>query len=168
MYKSGFTKIEILIIATIVGVLGLSAVFAVTTARSRTRDAVRMSDVRQVQAGLEVYFIGNNAYPESLDYMALGTATTKCLTQNGFTSNCTSGAYLEAVPSAPSAGLAGLSSCLGVSDAYCYLAQNGDYRIQFELEHNNSLVGLQKGANCATQDGLKSGECSALPIGGSN
>lgn len=168
MYKNGFTKIEILIIAAIIGVLGLSSVFSVMTARSRTRDAVRMSDIRQVQAGLEVYFGNNNTYPESSDYIALGSVTTSCLTDNGFTSSCSDGKYLEAVPATPSSGLKGYSSCSGASDAYCYIAQNGDYRISFELEHANPLIDLQKGINCATQDGLKAGECPALSIGTTN
>lgn len=164
MNKYGFTKLEILIIAAIIGVLGLTAVFAVMTARSRTRDAVRMSDVRQMQVGLEMYFIDHNVYPEALEYVALGTATTQCLGVDGFRSNCSDGAYLEAVAAIPSAGLKGLSSCDGRSGAYCYLAENGDYRIQFELEHDNPLVGLQKGINCATESGLDSGACEALPI----
>jgi len=164
MYKNGFTKIEVLIIAAIIGILGITAVFAVTTARSRTRDAVRMSDVRQLQAGLEMYFIDFNTYPESLDYMALGTVTARCLTSAGFTSNCSDGTYLEAVPAIPSSGLKQLSSCSDISNAYCYAAENGDYRINFELEHANPLIGLEKGINCATESGLDSGVCNALPI----
>ena len=167
MYKNGFTKIEILIIAAIIGVLGLTAVFAVMTARSRTRDAVRMSDVRQLQAGLEIYFVDFNTYPESLNYTALGTATTQCLASAGFTSNCSDNTYLEAVPAIPSSGLDELSSCSDTSNAYCYAAENGEYRINFELEHANPLIGLQKGINCATESGLEPGECSALSIAAS-
>lgn len=164
MYKNGFTKVEILIIAAIIGVLGITAVFAVMTARSRTRDAVRMSDVRQLQAGLEMYFIDFNTYPESLDYTALGTATTRCLTTDGFTSSCSEGGYLEAIPSMPSGGLGEMSSCSDMSNVYCYAGENGDYRIHFELEHDNPLVGLQKGLNCVTPEGIESGQCDALPI----
>ncbi len=166
MYKNGFTKVEVLIIAAIIGVLGITAVFAVMTARSRTRDAVRMSDVRQLQAGLEMFFIDYNTYPESLDYMALGAATTQCLTSQGFTSSCSEGGYLEAVPTMPSAGLKGLSSCSDLSNMYCYAAENGDYRIHFELEYDNPLIGLEKGINCVTPGGLEPGECDPLPISG--
>lgn len=164
MYTKGFTKIEILIIAAIVGILGITAVIAVTTARSRTRDAVRMSDVRQIQTGLEVYFVDHNTYPESLSAIALGTPTTRCLSEQGFSSSCSDELYLEVVPSAPTSGLDELSSCSDRSNAYCYIAENGDYSISFELEHDNPLIGLEKGLNCATEDGLKSGECPALQI----
>lgn len=165
MNKYGFTKLEILILAAIIGILGLTAVFAVMTARSRTRDAVRMSDIRQLQAGLEMYFIDHNTYPESLEFIALGSATTRCLGVNGFGTNCTNdGAYLEAIGTIPEAGLDELSACSGQPNAYCYLAQDGDYRIQFELEHDNPLISLGKGANCATQSGLEPGACKQLPI----
>ena len=163
MYTKGFTKIEILIIAGIIGILGVTAVVAVSTARSRTRDAVRMSDVRQLQAGLELYFIDHNEYPESLEYKALGTVGTMCLSEQGFSSVCNGNVYLESVGATPSSGLEGLSSCSDISNAYCYLAENGDYRVQFELEHNNPIIGLQEGLNCATQTGLSSGTCE-LPI----
>lgn len=164
MYKNGFTKIEILIIASIVGILGITAVVAVTTARSRTRDAVRMSDVRQIQTGLEVYFIDHNTYPQALEPIALGTPTTGCLSEQGFSSSCSGGLYLEFVPGAPTSGLNELSSCSDRSNAYCYVAENGNYRISFELEHDNPLIGLEKGLNCATENGLESGECLPLPF----
>ncbi|KKR89540.1 MAG: hypothetical protein UU36_C0024G0001, partial [Candidatus Uhrbacteria bacterium GW2011_GWE2_41_1153] len=135
--------------------------------RSRTRDAVRMSDVRQIQAGLELFFIDHNAYPESVEATALGTPTTGCLSEQGFSSNCADGLYLEAVPSTPTSGLNQLSSCSDRSNAYCYFAENGNYRISFELEHDNPLIGLVKGLNCATESGLESGACSSLLISAS-
>jgi general secretion pathway protein G len=163
MYKKGFTKIEILIIAAIIGILGITAVVAISTARSRTRDAVRMSDIRQLQAGLELFFIDHNAYPEALEYTALGYTGTMCLSSSGFSSVCESNVYLESVGKAPSGGLNDMSSCSDISNAYCYLAQDGDYRIQFELEHDNPVIGLVKGLNCASHRGLYAGTCDTIP-----
>lgn len=165
MNNQGITKIEILIIGLIVGLLGVMAVVAVSTARSRTRDAVRLSDVRQTQAALELYFNDNNNYPEQVDYLAIGQASTICLSEGGFVATCspqTQAVYLEIVPTAPTSGLKGLSTCSEVKNAYCYLGSDGEYRLQFEMENKNPLLGLQKGLNCATQGGLQSGSCAAL------
>jgi hypothetical protein len=127
---------------------------------------VRLSDVRQVQTGLELYFNDVNKYPESLELAPLGTPATACLSENGFTSSCissTESVYLEAVGATPVAGLKGASSCAGINNAYCYTGLSGSYRIQFELENQNPLLELNKGINCATESGMKAGDCSPLP-----
>lgn len=166
MNKLGITKIEILIVSLIIGLLGLTAVVAVSTARSRTRDAIRLSDIRQVQAGLELYFNDFNMYPEELG-IPLGTASTRCLSEAGFAASCTPSVetvYLDAVASTPRQGLKKLTSCGSETNAYCYLGTNGEYRIQFELENNNPLLGLVKGVNCATEFGIEPGLCPDLAV----
>jgi len=166
MKKLGITKIEALIIALIIGLLGIMAVVAVSTARSRTRDAIRLSDVRQMQAGLELYFNDFNMYPAT-EGLALGTASTFCLSEKGFASSCVPSVetvYLEAVPATPSSGLKGMSACGQQKNAYCYVGNNGEYRLYFELENPNPLLGLTKGLNCATEFGLEGGSCPPLEV----
>ena len=156
------TKIEVLIVVLIIGVLGVVAVMAVSNARSKTRDAVRLSDVRQTQAALELYFNDFNVYPEHIDRTALGQAATRCLSENGFSVSCTPSletVYMESVSSTPRKGLKKLSSCSNVSNAYCYAGRGFEYTIEFELENGNSLIGLKKGLNCATRSGLTTGAC---------
>ncbi|MDP2631741.1 MAG: type II secretion system protein [Candidatus Uhrbacteria bacterium] len=165
MNKQGITKIEVLIVALIIGLLGLMAVVAVSTARSRTRDAIRLSDVRQTQAALELYFNDFNMYPEVATETALGGASTICLGESGFASACmaqSENVYMDVVPGTPTAGLNKLSGCSDVSNAYCYVGSVGEYRIQFELEHANPLIELQKGLNCATESGIEPGQCSVI------
>ncbi|MFH1631453.1 MAG: hypothetical protein ABIA47_00295 [bacterium] len=167
MNNQGITKIEILIIGLIIGLLGLMAVVAVSTARSRTRDAVRLSDVRQTQAALELYFNDTNMYPETAEAIALGQASTICLGESGFAGSCpeaTQTVYMLVVPSTPTAGLEKLSSCGSANNAYCYAGDDGEYRIQFELERANPLIELESGLNCATESGIDPGECSALTV----
>lgn len=163
MNKLGITKIEVLIVGLIIGLLGLMAVVAVSSARQRTRDAVRLSDVRQVQVGLELYFNDSNSFPVAVDEISLGEVSTICLGESGFSASCVSEqetVYLEIVPSPPTAGLTGKSSCENSNNGYCYTGGEGGYRVQFELENNNSLLGLEKGLNCATETGLEPGACS--------
>lgn len=165
MNKLGITKIEVLVVALIIGVLGIMSVVAISTARSSARDAVRLSDVRQVQTGLELYFNDVSHYPVHFELLPLGTPSTACLGESGFSSACVSAnesVYLEAVGAPPVAGLNKQSSCADLNNAYCYIGANGEYRIQFELENRNALLQLQKGINCATETGMESGPCDSL------
>ncbi len=62
----GFTLIELLVVIAIIGLLS-SVVFAsLGPARVKSRDAVRLSDLRQLKTALELYYeSNNNTYPNS-------------------------------------------------------------------------------------------------------
>lgn len=158
-------KTEILVIALIIGVMGTLSGLAVMTARAQTRDITRLAHVREIQMGLEMFFQDHSVYPATEDYTALGQALTACLSSDGFGAPCSASGptpYIEYVPSPPTTGLDGTTGCDGVDDAYCYVANEDAYRVQFELERANPALDLVKGANCATEDGLKPGACSEL------
>ncbi len=53
---AGFTLVELLIVIAIIGVLATVAFLALNRTRGKARDAKRISDVRQVQSALELYF----------------------------------------------------------------------------------------------------------------
>lgn len=159
------TKVEILVVALVVGLMGLLSGAAVMTARAHTRDVTRIAHIRELQMGLELYFQDTNSYPVEANAIALGGALTACLSASGFGAPCaasTTTPYLVSVPTAPPQGLNELSSCDGVANAYCYAGNVDEYRVQFELEGTNSAIGLKKGLNCATESGLKTGACSSL------
>lgn len=154
------TKIELLIVLLVIGVLGLISAVAVTMARERTRDATRLAHVREVQDALESYFSDKGAYPLAADEIALGQSTTLCLADDGFDcSIAPDGAYLEIVPSPPAKGLKERVSCAGVENAYCYASDGTTYTLEFELENGNRILELSKGANCATEEDIASGAC---------
>lgn len=78
MYKSkkGFTLIEMLIVIAIIGILASIILVGLGTFRGRGRDARRISDVRQVQNALELYFNSKGAYPLTDSWTGLrGTLT---------------------------------------------------------------------------------------------
>jgi len=159
------TLIEILIVVAVIGLISTLSAVAVSSARANTRDAVRLSNLRQTQSALENFFVVRNGYPITEEVASLGFGSAGCLTMVGFQSACdatTEGVLIKTVPAAPDAGLSGLSSCGGVANAFCYLAikDGGAYVIQFELEHAIPLAGLQRGLNCATPEGMKAGACS--------
>ncbi len=61
--KKGFTLIELLIVIAIIGILASALLVSLGGARQAARDARRISDLRQVQTALEVYFNATGCYP---------------------------------------------------------------------------------------------------------
>ncbi len=156
---------EVLLVGMIIGVMGLVAGYAVLSARSHTRDVTRLANVREVQMALEMYFQNHSSYPIAVDAIPLGQALTACLASDGFAAPCSVTGptpYLSVVTTPPASGLKSLVTCGGVEDAYCYSGTADAYRIQFELESGNALLGVAKGMNCLSGDGFKAGACAAL------
>jgi general secretion pathway protein G len=63
--RKGFTLIELLVVIAIIGLLSTLAVIALNNARMKARDAKRVSDVKQIQSALELYYNDKNGYPAS-------------------------------------------------------------------------------------------------------
>lgn len=63
--QTGFTLIELLVVIAIIGLLSTLAVVALNNARMKSRDAKRVSDIKQMQTALELYYNDANAYPAS-------------------------------------------------------------------------------------------------------
>ena len=61
--RQGFTLIELLVVIAIIGLLASIVLVSLTSARSKVRDAKRISELRQVQTALELYSLSNQGYP---------------------------------------------------------------------------------------------------------
>jgi len=66
MKKKGFTLIELLVVIAIIGILATIVMVSLNTARAKARDARRISDVRQVQLALQMYYDSTGSYPAAL------------------------------------------------------------------------------------------------------
>ena len=102
MNKKGFTLIELLVVIAIIGLLSTLAVVALGSAREKARDSKRLSDVKQMQTALELFFTDSNHYPTS-SITTLGTGAV-CLGGDdwGATSGaCGENPYMGLVPKDP-------------------------------------------------------------------
>ena len=61
--KKGFTLIELLVVMAIISLLSSVVSASLSTARSKARDAVRLSDIRQISTALELYYSDHGSYP---------------------------------------------------------------------------------------------------------
>ncbi|HRY52536.1 MAG TPA: prepilin-type N-terminal cleavage/methylation domain-containing protein [Candidatus Portnoybacteria bacterium] len=62
----GFTLIELLVVISIIGILATIVMVSLNTARAKARDARRISDIRQVQLALQMYYDASGSYPAAL------------------------------------------------------------------------------------------------------
>jgi prepilin-type N-terminal cleavage/methylation domain-containing protein len=69
----GFTLIELLVVIAIIGILSSVVLASLNSARQKGRDARRISDLKQVQLALELYYDANQSYPSALTEAALVT-----------------------------------------------------------------------------------------------
>jgi prepilin-type N-terminal cleavage/methylation domain-containing protein len=112
--KKGFTLIELLVVIAIIGLLSTLAVVSLNNAREKSRDAKRVSDIRQIQTGLELYYADRNGYPVvPTGGIILGGSTAKVLSFGGGTGSGaafaalgggTAPIYLGNIPANPEPG----------------------------------------------------------------
>jgi len=144
MNKKGFTLIELLVVIAIIGLLSTLAVVALGSAREKARDSVRLSDLKQTQTALELFYTDNNAYPTTTaSGIVLGSSSAACSNDaSGFTTTGCATPYMGIVPSDP----------LATQD-YTYVSTAGtEYSIAATLE--GTVSGLT-GTVTATPSGIQ-------------
>ncbi|MDO8495425.1 MAG: type II secretion system protein [bacterium] len=119
-HTAGFTLVELLTVALIIGLLSTLLFVSINAARSKARDAVRKQNLVQIKKALELYYDDHGAYPLSsggwyafeyqhpIDYI-LGITPT----------------YLARLPNDPLVG-----KIEGLPEAgYKYISDGKDYKI---------------------------------------
>lgn len=71
--RKGFTLIELLVVIAIIALLSTLAIVALNSARQKSRDAKRISDVKQIQTALELYHADHAAYPTQDPAVVMGS-----------------------------------------------------------------------------------------------
>ncbi len=104
--KKGFTLIELLVVIAIIGLLSTLSILALNQARARARDAKRISDIKQIQTALELYYNDAGQYP------AVASVAPGLPIAYG------ANVYLASVPLPPSP--VDGASCPGIQEKYTY------------------------------------------------
>jgi len=139
MNKKGFTLIELLVVIAIIGLLSTLAVVALGQARVKARDSKRLSDMKQMQTALELYYTDQGAYPSGTA-VSLGSTGVECLNATGFTTEGCSNPYMGLIPTDPTPAV-----------FYSYTGATSTYTITTALE--------------GTMSGFVAGEISLTPNG---
>ncbi len=146
---SGFTLIELLVVIAIIGVLSSVILASLNNARSKSRDAKRLSEIKQLQLALDFYYDQYGYFPQSgwlYSYQSSwinGTNTLGVALQQ----------FLNTLPIDPTNQSTAPTSS-GLSYGY-YANAYGDsvpsssgsswYMIVFKLENQNSKIDLEDG-----------------------
>jgi len=127
---SGFTLVELLVVVSIIGVLVTIAVQNFRSAQMRGRDAVRKSDLKNIQTALRLYYNDFAGYPSSSGGSIVGCGGSCTWGQPWVRNNVT---YMSILPKDP------------LSDqtyTYTGVAGNEDYTIKSCLESKNDPKGV--------------------------
>ncbi|MDD4900852.1 MAG: type II secretion system protein [Patescibacteria group bacterium] len=134
--QKGFTLIELLVVIAIIGLLSTLAVVALNNARMKSRDARRISDIKQIQTALELYYNDNNGYPATV------------------TSGGAIGTYMAVVPSSPPP-----SDCSTAPSVttYTYAVVGSSPYTSYNLSYclGGNTGGVTLGVHTATPSGIQ-------------
>lgn len=147
--RKAFTLIEMLIVVAIIGILASAIMVGLGPAQQKGRDARRMSDLRETQNALELFYTKYGDYPNNSDTSGVA--------------GCNSGA-----------GWSGLQTCLqtatigagkipndpNTSQSYCYDSNGTDYIIGATLEQPSSNTCKDSSGKSISINGLTAVNCA--------
>lgn len=130
---AGFTLIELLVVIAIIGILAVVVLINLSSARLKSRDARRISDIDQVRKALELYLDDCHQYPPTLDPSA----------NDGCPGTITFGDYMETIPKDPN----------GSDYTYTYDDVENTFELGFTLE--GQVDQYAAGAHTMTPAGIQ-------------
>ncbi|HXK37650.1 MAG TPA: prepilin-type N-terminal cleavage/methylation domain-containing protein [Candidatus Paceibacterota bacterium] len=131
--SKGFTLIELLVVIAIIGILSSVVLASLSSARAKSRDARRISDMGQLQLALEMYYDASSTYPT---IAGLQTWTTVPATGIGYLKP----SYIPNIPDDPGSN----------SYYYCALAARGDTTCTGSVSATAYLLGADLEINASS------------------
>jgi general secretion pathway protein G len=128
--QKGFTLIELLVVVAIIGMLVSIILVGLGSARMKSRDAKRLSDMQQIKTGLDLYYNTGNGYPD--------TATWSSLQSSLGTLACSGTNYFK-VPNDPNPSWSYTYTAGGNSLSGCGGTVWTTYKVQFQTEGITSI-----------------------------
>ncbi len=93
----GFTLIELLVVIAIIGILSGVILASLNSSRAKSRDTIRMSDMKQIETALQLYYADNNKYPEESHNGCYDGWETSCDAAGNFIDVLRTGGYIPKV-----------------------------------------------------------------------
>ena len=109
--KKAFTLIELLVVIAIIAMLSSIILASLNQARSKSRDARRVADIKQLQLALSLYYNDKGSYPAALSSLSPD--------------------YISVVPNDPGPE---------TGAAYAYAQNTSSYVLRAKLETNDSVL----------------------------
>ena len=150
----GFTLIELLVVIAIIGVLASIVLASLNSARRKSRDARRITDIKQIQLALELYYDSQSPTPQYPGATAACDVTTNA---RGLEVLSTGG-YIPQVPRDPQGG------------CYLYTSNSSGTRTTYHLaatleETTNPAFNSDKDCNSTTNSPVCSTGVTYGPAG---
>ncbi|MDP1689238.1 MAG: prepilin-type N-terminal cleavage/methylation domain-containing protein [bacterium] len=145
--RKGFTLIELLVVVAVIGILSSIILIGLRSAQMGARDSKRMTDVRGLQNGLEIFFTACGKYPAALNG----------LTNPGSDANCSGGASIgiNQIPKDPANDTLNYSYCSNGTNSYVLgtkleISTNQAIRTQMAANFNfGAVCSLNPALTCA-------------------
>ena len=156
--SGGFTLVELLVVIAVIGLLSSVVLASLTVARRKSRDARRVSDMKQMQIAFEFYFDAFRTYPAN-GYAGLSAILTPT--------------YISTVPNEPLGGWPAYRYCQRTATSYALGASlenvTGNPALANDVDTNYS-TGNCTGANSINGsdalrcDGTAGGGCYVMAV----
>jgi len=152
----GFTLIELMVVIAIIGLLASVVLTSVSFARAKTRDARRLSDVRQIQIALDLYYDKYGVYPGNTDNDYGGWDTGCFGVSDSFISPLEAEGFIVDTPCDPT-----ITSSVGGYLYYRYSAGGGGCNVSKgafyvlgvrDMESSSMPFPLSPGFNCPSRN----------------
>lgn len=129
-WRGGFTALEGLIALAFFGLVITLGALSLNTARARARDAVRLSDVSNIRAGLGLIWQQKATYPTSPGGDIGLPGSSDVLTLDGFVGGAQvkPPVLVQSIPLGPSSG-----------EHYWYKGGPNGYAVRFSTERDTAL-----------------------------